>query len=127
MIEDSTRRADDDVDAPFERLQLAEDRLAAVHGDDLDTELAAVLEDRLGHLHRQLARRHEDEGGGGRTTAPDRQRVQQREGEGGGLSGAGRRLPDEIATFDEVGDGFPLHRRRLFVAELDQGVEQLGA
>ena len=61
-----SRRADDDVDAAFERLQLAEDRLAAVDRDDLDAELAAVLEDRLGHLHRQLACRHEDEGRGGR-------------------------------------------------------------
>ena len=37
VVEDPTRGADDDVDAAFERLQLAEDRLAAVDRDDLDT------------------------------------------------------------------------------------------
>ena len=127
MVEHATRGADDDVHTALQRLQLAEDRLPAVHRHDLDTEVPAVLEDRLGHLHRQLAGRHEHEGGGRRASTADIERVKQRQGERRSLAGAGRRLTDEIASLDEMGDRLPLHRSRLLVAEFGQRVEQLAA
>ena len=55
------------------------------------------------------------------------QRVEQRQGERRRLAGAGRRLADEVAALDQVGDRLALHRRRLLVAELGQRVEQLAA
>ena len=57
VVERPARRGDDDVHAAIERLQLAVDRLAAVDRRDLHAEPAAVLEDGLADLHRQLAGR----------------------------------------------------------------------
>ena len=127
VVDDPPGGTDDHVDAAFERLQLTVDRLPAVHRDDLDPEPAPVLEDRLGHLHRQLACRDEHEGGSQRSPAVDLQRVQQGQGEGGGLARTGRRLTDEVATLDEVRNRLALHRRRLLVAEFGQGIEQFSA
>ena len=61
VVDRAARRGDDDVDATVEQLQLALDRLAAEHRNDLDAELLAVLEHRLAHLHGELAGRHEHE------------------------------------------------------------------
>ena len=99
VVEDAARRADDDVDAALERLQLAEDRLAAVHRDDLDARAArpylkiasdtCIASSRVGTSTRAAA--------AGRPR-PIVERVQQRQGEGGRLAGAGRRLADEVAA-----------------------------
>ena len=64
VVERAARRRHDDVDAALERAQLRADRLAAVDRQDAHAEPAPVLVDRLGDLHRQLARRHEHERGG---------------------------------------------------------------
>ena len=61
VIEGAAGRGHDDVHATIERLQLPEDRLAAVDRGDLDAELASVPEDRLADLHRQLAGRYQDQ------------------------------------------------------------------
>ena len=61
VVDRAARRRDDDVDAAREPVELRGDRLAAVDGHDPRAELAAVLVDRLGDLHRELAGRRQDE------------------------------------------------------------------
>ena len=59
VIERAARRGDDDVGAALERADLLLHRRAAVERDDDEAGAARVLVDRLGDLHRQLARRDE--------------------------------------------------------------------
>ena len=66
VVERPTGRGDDDMDAARQRVELRPDRLPAVDRHDAGTELAAVLGDRLRDLHRQLARRDQDQGHRGR-------------------------------------------------------------
>ena len=61
VVERSPGRGDDDVRTAVERLELPPDRLTAEDRHDLDTQLAAVLEHGLAHLHRELAGRNEYE------------------------------------------------------------------
>ena len=67
---------------------------------------------RLGDLHRELARRHEDQRRRVRAALPRRsaEALQQRQRERRGLAGAGRRLPDQVAPFEQRRDGLPLDR-----------------
>ena len=60
VVDRATRRGDDDVDAAAEAAQLLADRLAAVDRQDPRAHLAAVLEEGLGDLHRELAGRDQD-------------------------------------------------------------------
>ncbi len=95
VIDRASGRRHHHVDAAIELLELAVDRLAAVDRYDLDPQVASVVEDRLADLHRQLAGRHEDEcTRGGGATAIGLERIEDREGERGGLAGAGRRLAE---------------------------------
>ena len=57
-------RGHDHVHAALEHLELADDGLAAVDGQHLGAELAAVLVDGLGHLHGELAGGHQHQGDG---------------------------------------------------------------
>ena len=59
VVQRAARRGDDDVDAALERADLPVHRRAAVDRHRDDAERLPVPVDRLGHLHRQLARRHE--------------------------------------------------------------------
>ena len=61
VIERAARRRDDDVDAALERAELLLHRLAAVDRQHAHAELASVVVHRLGDLHGELARRHEDQ------------------------------------------------------------------
>ncbi|MCY1187101.1 hypothetical protein D9M73_280400 [compost metagenome] len=51
---------------------------------------------------------------------------QQRQGEGGGLAGAGLRLADHVVAFEDHRDRLGLDRRRLFVANCGDGCENIG-
>ncbi len=64
-----------------------------------------VLVDRLGHLHRQLARRHEHERARRAATALRiaAQPMEQRQRERGRLAGAGRRLAEQVAAREQDG------------------------
>jgi hypothetical protein len=78
-------------------------------------------------LHRELARRHEDERArlprlGLATLAP----LEQGQRERRRLPRARRRLAEEVAAREERRDRLALDRRRLFVAELGQRLEQIG-
>ena len=118
VVDRPARRRDDDVDAAPQPAQLLADRLAAVDRQDPGTELAAVLVECLGDLHRQLAGRDEDE----RRRAAfaglaDGDALEGRQREGGGLAGPGRCLGEEVAAGEQRRDGLALDRRRLLVAE----------
>ena len=72
VVQRAAWRGDDDVRAAIEGANLLLHCRAAVERDDDDAGPVGVLVDRLADLHRQLARRDEDEtpGGGGRRRLP---------------------------------------------------------
>ena len=73
---------------------------------------------RLGHLHGEFARRHEDQRR--RTLGTLRVRIhaaQQRQRERRGLAGTGGRLGQYITSFQQWRNRGTLHRRRLFVTQ----------
>ena len=51
--------------------------------------------------------------------------LEHRQAEGGGLAGAGLRLADDVVPGEQLGDRLLLDRRRVGVAELVEGVEDL--
>jgi hypothetical protein len=81
---------------------------------------------RLGHLHGELAGRHEDQGarrfavGGPEPGDP----LEDRQGEGGGFAGAGRGLAEEVTSGDQRRNRLTLNGRRLFVPQLGQRTRQ---
>ena len=120
-------RRDDDVDAAPEAAQLLADRLAAVDRQDPRAELAAVLRERLGDLHRELARRDQDERRGAPVAGlADGDALERRQREGGRLAGPRRRLGQQVAAGQQRRDRLALDRRRLLVAERRDGAQQAG-
>jgi hypothetical protein len=79
------------------------------------------LRDLLGEL--PGGHQHQRRGSGtGRAAV---QPLQHRQGEGGRLSGAGRRLAQQVMTFQQRRDGLTLDRSRLFVPQAGQRLQQL--
>ena len=115
---------DDDVDPALEHLELPADRLAAVDGEHPRAEVAAVPVHRLRHLHGELAGRRQHQGARRGPAGP--QPLQQRQGEGRGLAGAGRGLAEDVAARQHGRDGLALDRRRLLVPEGRERRDQLG-
>ena len=64
VVERAARRRDDDLRAALELAHLAVHRRTAVDRQHRQPHALRVLVHRLGHLHRQLARRHENQPGG---------------------------------------------------------------
>ncbi len=62
VVEGTPGRRHNDVDAALKRTQLPADRLAAVDRQHTHARVPPVAVDRLGDLHRELARGHEDQG-----------------------------------------------------------------
>jgi len=117
VIERAARGGDDDIDAALEHALLLAEGVTTVDGDHRDFELLAIFVHRLGDLHRQLARRHQNKRGRLRPgIAEQRDPLQHWQRESGGLAGSGGSLPDDIAAREQSGDGFALNRCRLFVA-----------
>ena len=131
-----------DVHATRQTGELRGDGLAAVHGDHAAADLAAVLVDGLGHLHRELARGREDQGGGPAAAAiaghaavanvgasltrlvhVDGERLENRQGECGCLAGAGWGFGKKVAAGKQRRDGRGLHRGGLLVAEGGDGAQ----
>ncbi len=54
MVDGPAGGGDYDIDAPIERLQLADDRLAAIDRQHPHAEVPPVAVERFGDLHRQL-------------------------------------------------------------------------
>ena len=97
-VEQAAGRADDDVDALLQRLDLRLEGAAAVDGLDADLAHAARGLEVLGDLDAQLAGRDDDERlrGAGRALVLALDALQQRDAEAERLAGAGAGLADEV-------------------------------
>ena len=90
--------------------------------------ILAVALEVLGDLRREFARRLEDQGARhARLGAAARQDLDHRQGEGGGLAGAGLGDADDVAALEHLRDGLGLDRRRRGVAGVGDGLEDLRA
>jgi hypothetical protein len=127
VVERSAGRRHHDVDAAAEGADLRTHGCAAVDRQHLHAEHAPVAMDRFGDLHGELAGGHQNEHGRAlRRRRIRSQHMQCRQGEGGGLARAGRRLGEEIASGEQRRDRGHLDRRRLFVAEGREAHEEAG-
>ncbi len=101
VIERSTRRRHDDLRAALQLANLSVHRRSAVHRQHRQAHAFRVLVHGLGHLHRQLARRHENQSRGlTRVAFFLADALQHRQREGGRLSGAGGGLAEQIPSGD---------------------------
>jgi hypothetical protein len=127
VIDCAPRCRDDHVDATSQATQLLADRLAAVDREDPDTEIAPIAGQRLGDLHRQLARRDEDDRGGAAVRgATDLERLESWQRERSRLAGPGGCLGQEVAAREQRRDGLALDGGRFLVAQLAERLEQGG-
>src|SRR5512146_446910 len=130
VIERAPGSRDDDVHATLQRTELLLNRLPTVHRDDARAERRmAILVHRFGDLHRQLARRNEDECARPPRLVGDAAIVvdafEQGKRECRRFSRAGGSLAEQVTSREKRRNGFALNRRRLLVAERRQGIEQL--
>ncbi len=95
---------------------LVADRGAAEDGDDVDVEVLGVGAQRLRHLDAELAGRRQDDRLG--LVVRRVEVLEQRQAEGGRLTGPGLRLADHVVAGEQLRDRLLLDRRRLLVAEL---------
>ena len=109
-VGEAAGRRDDDVRA-LELLRLRRDRRAAVGGCAADPERRAEQRELLGHLQRELARRDEDERRGRLLVGRDA--LDERQPEGERLARARRRLAEDVAAGERVGDDEGLDAERL--------------
>ena len=113
VVEHTARGADDDVRAARQAAELLAHGGPAVDGRDRETAFAVVGEELLGRLQGQFARRHEDDGL--HALLRGAERLEDREPVGGGFSGSGLRLGDDIVALSEKsGNGECLNGGRGF-------------
>ena len=119
MVERAARRRDGDVTPRASARICWIHRRAAVERHDRERGPLRVFVHGLGDLHRQLARRNENQAARSAATRgrSARESIDQRQRERGRLAGARARLSDQIAPGQEMRNGFPLNGRRLFVAQ----------
>ena len=119
VVADTSRRADDDVGAVFERGNLRAHRRAAGQGQYLDVAFAAGEPAQfVRHLVGQFARRAQHQS---LDREPGRiEPVQDADAKGRRFAAAGLRLRDQVAPVQYRRQAFGLDRRHLVVAE---GVE----
>ena len=98
VVERPSRRGDHDIDPALERLHLPADRLPAVDGQDAHAQPAAVAMKRLGDLHGQLPRGHQDQGRRSGTPAVPGQLLHDRQRERRRLPRPRGGLPDQISS-----------------------------
>ena len=125
VVHDAAGRADHDLDAALQAAELPLVGLAAVDGQRLHVLVAAVLVQRLRDLDRQLARRGQNERLHRAQLGVDR--LDDGQAERGRLAGAGLRLGDDVLPAQEERDGCDLDRRRRFVADVLDRLQQRGA
>ena len=130
MIEQATRRGDDDVGAALELLLLGADRDAAEDGGDAQVRGHAVSRQRRVNLERELTRRHEHQAARlarpGRTAAANEQAIDHRQAERGGLAGAGLRARQQVAAAEDDRDRRELDRRGRGVAQPGERMRERG-
>ena len=120
MVDHPARGPDHHVHAAAQRMQLRPIALAAVDRQHLEAgQPRRVALERLGHLDRQLAGRRQHQRL--RLVPGQVQARQHRQGEGGGLAGAGLGGAQHVAAGQQCRDGGGLDRRRRFIADLGQG------
>jgi hypothetical protein len=119
VIDHAPRRADDDVDAALQRVQLRLVALAAVDRQDVEArQVRGVALEGLRHLQREFARRHQHQHL--RLTAAELDAGQRRQRERGRLAGAGLRLPEHVLAGQKHRDRRRLDRRWRFVADIGE-------
>ena len=125
QVHQPARRRDQHVDALFERLDLVAHLNAADQQRHRERVIFAVFLEILGDLHRQLARRLEDQRARHpRAAAALVQDVDHRQHEAGGLAGAGLGDADQVLAHQHRRDRRALDRRRLVIAAVVDGAEQ---
>ena len=119
MVEQTSRRCDQDVDAAVELLVLVVEGDAADQKRHRKLVVLAVFRETLGDLRREFARGLEDERTRhARLGSTSRQHLDHRQREGRGLPGARLRDADDIAAAQNGWDCFGLNGGRLGVARL---------
>ena len=89
-----------------------------------ELQVLAVLDEVLRHLQGELARRLQDQAARHARPGPRAgQDVEHRQGEAGGLAGAGLRRAQHVAPHQHDGDRLLLDRRRMPVAHLGDGAQ----
>ena len=110
-VDDAARGADDDLSAALERADLRAVGRATVDGDDVEAgRTCGEILDRLGTLHRELARGRQHEGLDVALVRVNN--CQQRQAEGSGLSGTRLGDADDVAQLQQRRDGSGLNRGR---------------
>ena len=121
-------RRDDDVDGAAQLVDLPAHGGAAVHGAHLQAERLRERRERVVHLLRELAGRHEDQrarAAGGAGAADEA--GEQRQAEGEGLAGAGLAAAEDVAAGERVGQRPHLDGERRGHAALgERGDEAVG-
>ena len=127
MIEQTSRRRHQHVEAARQRADLRAVRHAAEDDGDVERQTGREIAKALRDLAGEFARRaeHQDARPALRRGAfVGDEAVEDRQREGGGLAGAGLGDADEIAPFHQDGNGLRLNRRRLGVAHFGQCVDE---
>ncbi len=123
MIHDPARRADHDVNAAPQMTQLQGHALAAIDRQNVKTgQMTGVALEGFRDLNRQFPGRRQHQRLG-LPVAPI-QFFQNRQGESGGLAGAGLGLAQHVMAFQHRRNSRRLNWRRRFVAEFLKGVQQ---
>jgi len=125
VVEQAARRGDQDVNAAAQLVGLRAETNAAEDHGGLERDMLAVGAYALLHLRRELARGRENQRAHRalRAARPGVQKLQQRQRETGGLAGAGLRAGENIAAFENDGDGLQLDGGGLGVALFGHSTE----
>jgi hypothetical protein len=117
MVQQTAGRGDQHIGAAVQLLELFGERHAADQQRRGQLRILAVNLERIGDLRRQLARRLEDQRPRharlGTTLAED---IDHRQGETGGLAGAGLRAAQHVAAHEDLRNRLFLDRGRGLVA-----------
>jgi hypothetical protein len=127
QVEEAARAADDDLRVPAQRLRLSVGRDATEDGDDLEPGEAREGADLRIDLCGELARGRQHEGA--RSASPLSrlpQAVQQGQGEGGRLAGAGLGEAQHVTAGERRGNRLDLDRSGFEEARGDHAAEQGG-
>ena len=123
VIDDAARRADDDVHAAAQASELRTVGLAPVDRQHVEArDMRGIALEGFGDLDRELARRRQHEGL--RPGLAQVEPVQDRQGERGGLAGAGLGLAEQVLAVDQVRNRRRLDRRGRFIADFGEDALQ---
>src|SRR6056297_1810364 len=124
VVEDAARRADDDVRALLEPLELGPVGDAAVDRQHAHAAMATELLELDGDLIRELAGREQDDRL--RLVEVGVDRLHERDPEGAGLAGARLGLDDEVSARSHAGNRSRLDGSGSMPAEIPDGLLDVG-